>query len=755
VQSLENQKESLERQLAALKQQINTVQQQVVAKDPPKEITIQPIRQSVSAPAPFIEISPLDKKKDKKITIKKKTVYDKFESDEDEYEDEFDDESPPPKKRGRKPGIPNSHGPKVRKAGRAQRSTAGRKKFFEEDGEDEDPELSECTKILHHLMKQQFAWPFLEPVDPVKLNIMDYFDVVKTPMDLGTIQKNLEAGEYDSVDAFASDVRLVWKNAMTYNSADNGIHKWALQLSQMFDKKMNRLQKKRSAPTPKTKPLPIPDNIPTVTPVVPQISGMPVIAHPPPAAPVVHTPSQDVEIVKAAMQSTITELRDSMKSVREEIAALRKEHKTYQPPLPLVAPPPPVYKGPGRPPGSGKKQQQQQQQQHKPKKSATVKETHREMTLDEKRQLSENINLLHQDSLGKIVQIIHQRMPSLAQNAPDEIEIDIDALDVTTLWHLDRYVKTTLTKQRKNALKEASTPKTRPRREASERAAAKKGEENDEVVIDDEESKIYPSIVIEKDKGSSSSSSSSDSDSSSSTDSESGDEKKQKEDKMEIEKTQDTTTAPGPSKAEDKISPPAEAKDNALASPVDKTETPKQDEAAPTIVQTGTQLKDVQLNNLDSWNNLNWGESDRDQSENKSKDENWSQMQKKDALNKQREKEREERERIEKEEREKERKKQDEQRLKELNEAEEKKKRDEEEEVNRSKRELLAKREAERKARQQVAERTVMDQSLAMADFEQSFESSSMSNMFKMKEESHDGNHAENGAPVKKEDGEL
>jgi len=167
------------------------------------------------------------------------------------------------------------------------------------------------------------------------------------------------------------------------------------------------------------------------------------------------------------------------------------------------------------------------------------------------------------------------------------------------------------------------------------------------------------------------------------------------------------------------------------------------------------QFQDVQLNNLDSWNNLNWGESDRDQSENKSKDENWSQMQKKDALNKQREKEREERERIEKEEREKERKKQDEQRLKELNEAEEKKKRDEEEEVNRSKRELLAKREAERKARQQVAERTVMDQSLAMADFEQSFESSSMSNMFKMKEESHDGNHAENGAPVKKEDGEL
>ena len=32
----------------------------------------------------------------------------------------------------------------------------------------------------------------MKPVDPVALNIPDYFDIIKQPMDLGTIQKNIE-----------------------------------------------------------------------------------------------------------------------------------------------------------------------------------------------------------------------------------------------------------------------------------------------------------------------------------------------------------------------------------------------------------------------------------------------------------------------------------------------------------------------------------------------------------------------------------
>ncbi len=47
-------------------------------------------------------------------------------------------------------------------------------------------------------MAHRNAWPFNQPVDPVALNIPDYLDVVKQPMDLGTVLKNLDAGELTS-----------------------------------------------------------------------------------------------------------------------------------------------------------------------------------------------------------------------------------------------------------------------------------------------------------------------------------------------------------------------------------------------------------------------------------------------------------------------------------------------------------------------------------------------------------------------------
>ncbi len=38
------------------------------------------------------------------------------------------------------------------------------------------------------------------------------------------VQTQLESGHYESPEDFAADVRLVWSNAMTYNSEDTEIH---------------------------------------------------------------------------------------------------------------------------------------------------------------------------------------------------------------------------------------------------------------------------------------------------------------------------------------------------------------------------------------------------------------------------------------------------------------------------------------------------------------------------------------------------
>jgi hypothetical protein len=74
-----------------------------------------------------------------------------------------------------------------------------------------------AAPLLKQLMDHRFGWVFSDPVDPEQLNLPDYFEIIKNPMDLGTIKKGLEAGKYMLAQDFAVDVRLVFSNAMTYN----------------------------------------------------------------------------------------------------------------------------------------------------------------------------------------------------------------------------------------------------------------------------------------------------------------------------------------------------------------------------------------------------------------------------------------------------------------------------------------------------------------------------------------------------------
>lgn len=51
-----------------------------------------------------------------------------------------------------------------------------------------------------------------------KRDAPDYADIVKNPMDLGTMQRNVRAGKYRTKAAFARDLELIWSNCELYNS---------------------------------------------------------------------------------------------------------------------------------------------------------------------------------------------------------------------------------------------------------------------------------------------------------------------------------------------------------------------------------------------------------------------------------------------------------------------------------------------------------------------------------------------------------
>ncbi|WVZ95248.1 hypothetical protein U9M48_041039 [Paspalum notatum var. saurae] len=105
-----------------------------------------------------------------------------------------------------------------------------------------------CANLLKALMTHQWSNPFLAPVDVVKLNIPDYFDIVKQPMDLGTIQKKMKAGAYSTPREFAEDVRLTFRNAMNYNPVNNDVHVMAKTLNKTFETRWRLIEKKLPQP---------------------------------------------------------------------------------------------------------------------------------------------------------------------------------------------------------------------------------------------------------------------------------------------------------------------------------------------------------------------------------------------------------------------------------------------------------------------------------------------------------------------------
>ncbi|RLN03272.1 transcription factor GTE7-like [Panicum miliaceum] len=92
-----------------------------------------------------------------------------------------------------------------------------------------------CAEILVRLRKSKNSVWFNSPVDVEGLKLHDYHAIIRSPMDLGTVKRNLAAGRYPSHEAFASDVRLTFSNAARYNPPDHHVHRYAGSLLATFE----------------------------------------------------------------------------------------------------------------------------------------------------------------------------------------------------------------------------------------------------------------------------------------------------------------------------------------------------------------------------------------------------------------------------------------------------------------------------------------------------------------------------------------
>ena len=99
-----------------------------------------------------------------------------------------------------------------------------------------------CFSILQNLKRHVLSAPFLQPVDPVALNLPDYLEIVIDPIDLSTVERNLKAGVYANSLQFANDVRRIWLNSFTYNAHGSDMFYITLELSTYFEKQFREVE---------------------------------------------------------------------------------------------------------------------------------------------------------------------------------------------------------------------------------------------------------------------------------------------------------------------------------------------------------------------------------------------------------------------------------------------------------------------------------------------------------------------------------
>jgi histone acetyltransferase len=78
------------------------------------------------------------------------------------------------------------------------------------------PNYNQLLHLLNDLQNHASAWPFLMPVN--RDDVADYYEVIKEPMDLDTMERKLESDQYATPEDFIKDAKLVFDNCRKYNN---------------------------------------------------------------------------------------------------------------------------------------------------------------------------------------------------------------------------------------------------------------------------------------------------------------------------------------------------------------------------------------------------------------------------------------------------------------------------------------------------------------------------------------------------------
>ncbi|KAI8991787.1 Bromodomain-containing protein [Mycotypha africana] len=347
------------------------------------------------------------------------------------------------------------------------------------------PLMKFCQQTIKELKKSKYrniAYPFLQPVDPVALNIPDYPSIVKHPMDISTIEKKLQNEEYEDGETFEADVRLMFNNCYLYNPPHLPIYHMAKELEKVFNEKWAQRpitiikSEEEEVKVVKTEQSPISMTDQQLSTEKKQRKRRQSKSnHIHDAAISDNAPNANTEI--DPKDAKIALLERNLKEITEQIEYLKKAKKaeaeavaassesTTTTSTSRTA----IGKRRGRKPGSKNKQPSKRRKSTENKTTSNKKnrmndndmeETAsyaKEFTFEQKKELSESINELGGDDLNEVVGIIQASMPHLGEAGEEEITLDIDALDKETLQRLSDFVTLKVKPLESNTQKDLSS----------------------------------------------------------------------------------------------------------------------------------------------------------------------------------------------------------------------------------------------------------------------------------------------------------
>lgn len=78
------------------------------------------------------------------------------------------------------------------------------------------PNYNALLHLLNDMQNHTSAWPFAQPVN--REEVPDYYEVIKEPMDLSTMEDRLQQDMYPRPEDFIKDAKLVFDNCRKYNN---------------------------------------------------------------------------------------------------------------------------------------------------------------------------------------------------------------------------------------------------------------------------------------------------------------------------------------------------------------------------------------------------------------------------------------------------------------------------------------------------------------------------------------------------------